>query len=601
MLINPPYNHNDSDFNCNSPPSNLNACSPGTTTLIAVGGCGEFGRNLTALICDQKLYIIDCGVLFPDNKHLGISGIFYDLAPIIDRFGLPQAYLITHAHRDHVGALVYFLNRWPAKVFATPWTIKCIEGDLRSANLDHLNSLLNEVQNNQPFNLESVCFEYISVNHSIPESSSLYIKTPYHHIAHSGDFKIDPNCKLEPAADLERWSQIAAENKIDLFLCDSTNAGVSGSSPSENITLKSLTKQISSAPQRVFIATFGSNLWRLINIIDCAKSANKKVVALGYGINNTLDIAAKLNIYKCDPEIVDSWSSEISKGNARQDQYNEITKYSDCNHVFIVSGSQLEPRSVLARILNNSYPGLSIQYQDRVIFSSRTIPGFEKTFAKAKGIIMWQGGEVITTDIDKNIHVSGHAYDQDIDILLSIIKPRYFIPIHGDLVNLLANAKARKTTQCFLWKNLQGCILHKNQIYNYKLDQELNQLYIDNTTYQIIDQACVKSRKKLAASGMIVVSGMYDLYQRSISKSIVWDIRGAVINEQFVQKHQLNHIIIEAIDDYIYENFEKLENNQLNDHHQDLVNQMIKARIRNYIKQILGFKPTLISHVWLHY
>ena len=606
MFINPLQNDQKGSDSSLLTELGLDFNSVNTTTLIPFGGCGEFGRNLTALITRKNLFIIDCGILFTDGTQPGVSGVFYDINPLITQVGKPVSYLITHAHRDHIGALIYFLNRWPANVYGTEWTISYITSDLEKNNIEHLKTYLKPIKKNEPFQTGAINCEFISVNHSIPETCSLFIKTPDHLIAHTGDFKIDPKCTLESPADLKRWSEIASTNKIDVMLCDSTNAGIQGHSLSEDLTTSALYDHIKSATGRIFITTFSSNLWRLINTIEAAKKAQKKVVVLGYGMNQTLDIAQKLGLYQADPQLVDTWCLDQSNSNTHHKVNQQLTaNYSNCNHVFLISGSQLEPRSVLSRIINKTYPGIEFKSSDRVIFSSRTIPGYEKNLIKAKGEIIWQGAEVITTELDPNIHVSGHGYDGDIDLLLSIIKPRYFIPIHGELVNLINNVKSRKNQPCFIWKNLSGCMLYKNNIYAYELEDNYQELYIDTSSNLIIDKAILKDRKKLGSQGMIIVSCLYDPILNRFISPVNWQLKATAIDEQFIADHSLNQLLQSLIEDYIIKKIDTdfyliSKDATQYEYHIDCINQLLRSKIRNYIAKIFGIKPNVIINCWIN-
>ncbi|MCY4444371.1 MAG: ribonuclease J [Proteobacteria bacterium] len=588
MIINPPHK----PF---IPPQELQsylAKGPawqGSTVLLPLGGCGEFGRNMTALLCDDDFILVDCGVLFSRESHLGLSGLFYEITPLVKRYGHPKGYVITHAHRDHVGALMYFLERWPAPVYATPWTIACIEGDIQRQNKPDFRKFLVSLSCGERFSVGSVYFEYISVNHSIPESYSVFIETRYHRIAHSGDFKIDRHSSLEKPADLQRWQEIASDGMIDVFLCDSTNAHRQGASPSEESTRVHLGAVFARSEGRIFVSTFSSNLWRLIHIIEAARQCGKRVYVLGFGMNKTLEMGKALGVYEPPKEGV-SYGEAVSgyKGGVFSLSAEEHEASRDNGDVFIVSGSQMEPRSVLSRIINRTYGSLSLQEGDTVVFSSRTIPGHEREIVRAQGMIMWQGASVVVADTESPIHVSGHAYSTDIDIMLSLIKPRYFIPIHGELMHLMANAQHRKEHPTFMWKNQNGCLLYKDQIFPYSCEESFNECYVDRYD-RVISHDNVIARRKLALGGVMVVSGIYMVHQDDFTHGPVFENKGSALDWQDHDYEEACEVMYKIIEKYLSGR-----------HNQDTsLDQFISVRFESFLSQRWQCKSQVLSHVWV--
>ena len=606
MILNPPYHPRPDGLLSNGDP--VSPLSSGTTTLVPLGGCGEFGRNMTALVCEGELFIIDCGILFSQEPYLGLSGIFFDITPWVERYGAPKAYIITHAHRDHVGALMYFLPFWPAEIYGTPWTIACIEGDLQKQQKPEYGSLLRTVDEGQRFTLGAVSFEYIAVNHSIPESCSLYIQTPYHHIAHSGDFKIDPHSSLEPPADLARWQQIVAQNPIDVFLCDSTNAHISGSSLSEDHARESLIELFQKLSGRIFVSTFASNLWRLIHIIEAAEASSRKVHVLGFGMNKTLELGKNLGFY--DPS--SACYQERSK-RAKKFSYEDIEKSRQRGDVFLVSGSQMEPRSVLARIIAGKYGSLNIEPGDTVVFSSRTIPGYERALIRAQGLIMWKGAQVITTDLNRGIHVSGHAYSEDINVMLSLLRPRYFIPIHGELTHLMHNALARSSQDTFLWRNEQGCVLHGSDIHPYSLEESLEEVYVDQNDV-LLEPASVQQRREVAMGGVVVVSGVYATPQGGFVQGPYYDSMGTPWNVEWFLSHRITELLEGWVREYdqrqggVFGGFERQKKrSRKRQQRADVADskssrdlgEVLSYRLYHHLSQVSGgARAKVIVHLW---
>lgn len=569
MILNPPGQAADTHAVA---PSHFVPGEPGTTTLIPLGGCGEFGRNMTALICDGEVYLIDCGILFSSQAHHGVSGEIYDITPIVQRYGSPQGYLITHAHRDHIGGLGYFLAHWPAPVYATPWTLEYIKADLQRAGLKHLSSALHEVAVGATFAVGCLQCEYIAVNHSIPESQSLFIQTPYHRIAHSGDFKIDLDTSLENPCDLSRWQALAQEAPIDVLMCDSTNAHHPGPSPSEESTRQSLAEVMAAAQGRVFITTFSSNLWRLIHIIEAAKAGGRSVEVLGVGMQKSLAMAKSFGIYH---ETAPA-SSPTQKA------------------VYIVSGSQLEPGSVLHRIMAGRYGDLRVEAGDTVVFSSRTIPGHEKAILQAISQLRWLGAHVITFKDKQNIHVSGHGYSSDIDMLESLVRPRYFIPVHGELAHLITNGYSRKHADVFMWKNLEGCLLHGSQIYPFAFAESFREVYVDGEFKELTDRA-LKHRRRVAVRGLLWISGAYYVEESRFVCGPEFDGTGLAVAEEKWQRSirkDLRRHLKRSVETWLHREGSRAAPD-------DALDQFLAARIETFLQQSHNMKTWVRSRVWL--
>ena len=591
MILNPPGESADTHH---VTPAHYVPGEPGTTTLLPLGGSGEFGRNMTALICDGEVYLIDCGILFSSEYYHGVSGEFYDITPIVQRYGSPKAYLITHAHRDHIGGLGYFLEHWPAPVYASPWTLEYIKADLSRLGLKHLSSALHEVAVGAAFKVGCLHCEYISVNHSIPESQSLFIQTPYHRIAHSGDFKIDLDTSLESPCDLSRWQEIAQEAPIDVLMCDSTNAHCAGASPSEESTRESLIEVMAEAKGRVFITTFSSNLWRLIHIIEAARALKKSVEVLGVGMQKSLALAKTFGIY--DYAAPDSGGLSRSHNAQVAAMASVGLDESGRSGVYIVSGSQLEPGSVLQRIVDGRYGDLRIESGDTVVFSSRTIPGNEKAIIKAMSQMSWLGAHVVTFKDSKNIHVSGHGYASDIDMLESLIRPRYFNPVHGELSHLMTNGMNRKHADVFFWKNLEGCLLKGMQIHPFSFVDTFRDVQVDAQLRELPEQA-LKHRRRVAMKGMLWMTGAYYVEESRFVCGPVFEGTGLAVDplkwEQVIHK-DLSRYLKRSVQAWL-----DREQSQSSVVDGAAFDQFLSARIETYLQQSYQFKTWVRSRVWL--
>lgn len=476
----------------------------GGTLLLPIGGCGEFGRNMTALVTSGRLYLIDSGIMFADQRKLGVSSLFNDITPITEKYGKPTAYIITHGHEDHIGSLAYTLRLWPADTYIPRWALALVKLRLDRLGLKHLESFLKPVDSGDKVKIGDESFEYIRVNHSIPHANAVFIKTKDHSILHSGDFKIDMASTEQPPADMERFKKIGKEG-VDLFICDSTNAGRPGIGPGENTTVEPLRKAMSSAhgkKGRTFVTTFSSNLWRLINIIDVAHGLGKKVCIVGTGMLNCIDIAKKEGIYEVNPEHLVS--------------LRDISKYDDKDLIFLVSGSQAEFRSTMQRMTSGEHKQLKVKPGDHFIFSSRMIPGNEREVAYLTSKIRLLGGSVITPNDIPGIHVSGHAYGGEIELLLKALTPKYFMPVHGTFNQIIDNAENQGLNfETVICENGRGVHL-KGRSIHYVDVGELDNLYIDDTG-RLIYHETMRERLRIGENGAIFLSGVYSFKKKAFT------------------------------------------------------------------------------------
>ena len=449
---------------------------------------------MTALITSGRFYLIDSGVMFADNRKLGISSLFNDIGPLVAQYGNPTAYIITHGHEDHIGSLPYMLQRWPAPVYIPRWAKALVEMRLDRLGQQYLGDYLNKVNTGDVIKIGDETFEYIRVNHSIPDSNAVYIKTKDHKIIHGGDFKVDLGSTEQEPIDIERFKKIG-DLGVDAFICDSTNAGRPGIGAGERETLEPLKRAFASCKGRIFLTTFSSNLWRLINVIEAAKSHNRIVCVAGTGMQNCLNIAEKHGIYKPgDGEVI---------------SLRDINKYDEKELVFLVSGSQSEFRSVLQRIANGEHRKLKIKPGDSVIFSSRVIPGNERDLAFLTSRLRLQGAEIITPSDYPGIHVSGHAHGGEIEIILNAIRPKHFLPVHGTFNQIIDNAENQgiqfNTVVC---ENSMGLSFKGDKVSTFRIN-DLDNLYIDDTG-RLVTHETMRERLRIGENGAVFVTGVFN-------------------------------------------------------------------------------------------
>lgn len=494
-------------------PSILNFNSK-TVRIIPFGGCGEFGMNITAYIVEDRVYVVDAGVSFPDPSKLGIEAVYPDMDPWFSQFGGVYAYVITHGHEDHIGALPYMMQKWPGPIYATPWTAALIRSKLERRGIA-LKYAITEVRAGDIVETDDFSIEYVHVNHSIPDACGLFIRTPELKIFHTGDFKIDHTPVLEKAANLTRLKEIG-DMGVDLLLADSTNAHVAGPSPSEAVVPDPLIKAINIAEGAVLITTFSSNFWRIKTIFDCCEATGRKVLLLGAGIEASLRVAAETGLYDAPPGLL------IDTSQARNLPRNK--------YAVILTGSQGEGRSALMRIALSEHKGFSIAPGDLVVFSSRTIPGNERVIQTMMSLLERRGAKIYSGRHDPNIHVSGHGYRDDLKVMIQSIRPKTFIPVHGTFSHMQSNSQipaeiGLKNTKSVLVENGDVIELAQDGV---KLSDRLSitHMFVDSESYLPIKYEIMRERLRIGELGLAVVTMSYDTAEREILGDICVTLQG---------------------------------------------------------------------------
>ncbi len=390
-----------------------------------LGGINEVGKNMTCYEYGKSMIIVDCGLAFPESDQLGVDFVIPDFTYVERNIDKVKGIIITHGHEDHIGALSYLLKKVNIPVYATLLTAGLINGKLSEHKLQH-EVKINIVEAGDIVKLGDFDVEFIKVNHSIPDAVALAIKCQEGTIVQTGDFKID-TCPIDGSRiNLSRFAELGNEGVLAL-LSDSTNAEQPGYSQSESKvgeTFRNLFNQ--AGDRRIIIATFASNLHRVQQIIDIAAQTNRKVALSGRSLENVVAIAAELGYIN----IPDGTLISI----------DEIKRYSDDRLVIVTTGSQGEPMSALSRMAQGGHRKVTVGFNDCVIISARPIPGNEKTVYKVINDLLKLGAQVIYEKM-YDVHVSGHACQEELKIMLSLVKPKYFIPVHGEQKHLRYHAR----------------------------------------------------------------------------------------------------------------------------------------------------------------
>ncbi|MEY4632282.1 MAG: Ribonuclease 1 [Pseudomonadota bacterium] len=469
--------------------------------LLPFGGCGEFGMNLTGYLYRGKLYVVDCGVMFPDPSKLGVEAIYPDVNPWFERAGGVHAYLITHGHEDHIGALPYVLDRWPAPVYATPWTAALINAKFVRRKVAGRFEV-NEVAPGGRLKFGDVKVDYIPVNHSIPQASALLMQFGRHRIFHTGDFRIDFQTQYEPMMDLEQIRAIGREG-VDLLVADSTNAHRPGTGPGELSVVEPLAEIMRNCEGAMIISTFASNYWRIKTVANLCSKLGKKLLILGGGIEQAIAIAGQTG-FEPLPDDIRTTEEQVASGHVPRDRV-----------VVLATGSQGEWRSALSRLSAGEHRSFKVLPGDTVVFSSRIIPGNEKSVLWLINGFIRAGANVVTSRDNPGIHVSGHAYRDEIKTLVECLKPRFFIPMHGTFSHLDSNEKVIDE----LGLDATGTMLMEDGDIVELSDKGVSKagavdvgiLYVDSDSYASLTKEVLRERLRIGEGGCAFITGVFDL------------------------------------------------------------------------------------------
>ena len=393
----------------------------GKLKIIPLGGLEQIGMNITAFEYEDSIVVVDCGLSFPEDDMLGIDLVIPDVSYLKENISKVKGFVITHGHEDHIGALPYVLREVNVPIYATKLTIGLIDNKLKEHNLLR-NTKRKVIKHGQSINLGCFRIEFIKTNHSIQDASALAIYSPAGTVIHTGDFKVDYTPVFGDAIDLQRFAEIGKKGVLAL-MCDSTNAERKGFTMSERTVGKTFDNIFAEHKNtRIIIATFASNVDRVQQIINSAYKYGRKVAVEGRSMVNVIGTAAELGYL----QIPDKTLVEI----------DQIKNYPDDRVVLITTGSQGESMAALSRMAANIHKKVTIKPNDTIIFSSNPIPGNEKAVSKVINELSRKGADVIFQDA----HVSGHACQEEIKLIYSLVKPKYAVPIHGEYRHLKAQA-----------------------------------------------------------------------------------------------------------------------------------------------------------------
>ena len=469
--------------------------------IIPLGGLEQIGLNITAFEYEDSIIVVDCGLSFPEDEMLGIDLVIPDVTYLKDNIDKVKGFMITHGHEDHIGALPYILKEINVPVYATKLTMGIIENKLREHEL--MNTTKRKVVKfGQSINLGQFRIEFIKTNHSIVDAAALAIYSPAGIVVHTGDFKVDYTPVFGDAIDLQRFAEIGKKGVLAL-MCDSTNAERPGFTPSEKTVGKTFDTLFSEhSDTRIIIATFASNVDRVQQIINSAYKFGRKVVVEGRSMVNIIETASTLGYLNIpDQTLID---------------VEQLKNYPNEKTVIITTGSQGESMAALSRMAGSIHKKISIVPGDTVIFSSNPIPGNEKAVTNVINELLMKGADVIFQDV----HVSGHACQEEIKLLYTLLHPKYAVPVHGEYKHLKAQAKIAKELGI---DKEDIFILHSGDVLEISDEKAevtgrvpVGAILVDGLGVGDVGNVVLRDRQHLAEDGIIIVVLALDSYNSQL-------------------------------------------------------------------------------------
>ncbi len=528
--------------------------------VIPLGGLEQIGMNITAFRYEDSIIVVDCGLSFPDDDMLGIDLVIPDITYLQENIDKVKGFVITHGHEDHIGALPYVLHELNVPVYATRLTMGIIEHKLEEHGLLK-KTRRKVVKFGQSINLGQFRVEFIRTNHSIVDAAALAIYSPAGTVVHTGDFKVDYTPVFGDPIDLQRFAEIGKKGVLAL-MCDSTNAERPGFTASEKTVGRALDNLFADHENsRIIVATFASNVDRVQQIINTAHKCGRKVAVEGRSMVSIIDIAQKLECIKI-PEntLVD---------------IDQIKNFPDSKTTIITTGSQGESMAALSRMANGQHRKITIGAGDTVIFSSHPIPGNEKAVTNIINELQMKGAEVIFQDV----HVSGHACQEDIKLIYTLVKPKYSVPVHGEYRHLIAQRRIAKDLG-IPKENI--FILHSGEILELSEDSAkvagkvpVGAILVDGLGVGDVGNVVLRDRQHLAEDGIVIVVF-------GIDKDSAQLVSGpSIVSRGFVYVRESDKLIEDATD-MVY----------------DDITEALEKGITDWTKLKNIVKDTLSDYIW---
>ncbi len=536
--------------------------------IIPLGGLGEIGMNLMVYEYGDDAIVVDCGMMFPDAATLGVDVIIPDMTYIFDNAAKFRAVFLTHGHEDHIGALPFLLDRVPLPVYGMPLTLGFVRDKLEEFAIDdiELRALMpRDVVDAGVFRVEA-----LRVTHSIVDAIGLAITTPHGTVIHTGDFKIDHTPIDGKTTDLARFAHHGEEGVL-LLVSDSTNALVPGHGHSERWVGNSLERFFAKAKGRIIMTTFASHIHRVQQAIDLARTHNRRVFLVGRSLVDNSETAERLGYLRFPRE---------ARG---------LGTYEDRNIVILTTGTQGEPSSALARMALGEHKQIEIVPGDTVIISARTIPGNERAVSHMIDNLYRLGAEVLTWDT-ADVHVSGHACEEELKLMLAVTRPRFFIPMHGTLRHLIHHARLAESVGV-----PHGVVITNGQVVEIDgeslrvLEERVahGKVFVDSEAEEV-PEVVVRDRQHLAEDGFVIVV-------------VAIDSEGKLIRDPEIITRGLVHVdasqdVLDEVRAMLAGLFERGTPDELRN--PDALQEAMRAMLKRYFRKSMGRRPLILPVIW---
>lgn len=544
--------------------------------ITFLGGVGEIGKNMTAIEYENEMIVVDCGMSFPDDDLPGVDVVVPDISYLVQNKNKLKAFIVTHGHEDHIGSIPFVLSDVNVPIYGSRLTLGLIENKLRE--YPKLKYKLISVKPKQVLKIGNFSIEFINVNHSIAGALALCINTPCGNIIHTGDFKIDFQPVTGETTDLTRFAELGKKG-VNLLLCESTNVCRPGYSMSESKVGREMDAIFEKHPNnRLFVATFASNIQRMQQILDLAEKYKRKVAFSGRSMINVSEVASKLGELNYNPKnIID---------------IDKVGNYPDNEILIMATGSQGESMSALSRMASGEFKGIELDENDCIILSSSPIPGNEKSVYGLINTLFKKGADVIYDELAE-VHASGHACQEEIKIIHKLVKPQNFIPIHGEYRHL----KQHKELAMALGMNSRNIILpelgmqvemSKNSISTCGFVQAGLRL-VDGLGVGDLSSAVLRDRKQLSEEGVCVaVVNMSQSTSELISDPFIIT-RGVVYNDEADDFNQDARQCLSQL----------LKNYDLKSMEQNEIKMLVKKTLSNFIFKRTKRRPVILTVIIL--
>lgn len=542
--------------------------------VIPLGGLETFGMNCCLVEHNGSMLMFDCGIAFPDSRHYGVDYYLPDWTYALENADILDGIVLTHAHLDHIGAIPFLLSNIDVPVYSGRLTLEQVKRQLGEWNIKPQSPFV-EVRPRDVFEIGPYELEFIHMNHSIANAMSVAIGTSLGHLIFTGDWKIDHTPIGEDVADLPSLARLGDDGVLAI-IGDSTNALVPGSSKSEREVQSALKQVISNAPARVIIGQFSSNVPRIRGLIEVANQLDKRIALLGRSLNQMTGIAREtgfLPIEGRDPFI----------------SADEINKFPGDRLIICATGSQAEPRASLSRIARGDHHQVSLEPDDTVVVSARMIPGNESAIQSMLNSLVRRGANVITPQ-DAPVHTSGHAYSEDMKLLMNLTRPDYLVPVHGEHRMRLAHSKIAEDLGFDSRLIEEGDVLEFTSDVARVIDRiPIGRIVVDGKLFGDVDDVQLRDRRKLAYTGMIVAFAVLDRSNGELTSGPDLLQRGFLADDGDTEG------LLEEATKYAHEAVQALSPDARSD--ADEVGEALRTAVRRFFRRRIDRKPVVVPLV----